>query len=150
MPYNLKSVTLRADNSEESMGAANAFWEDIMSGKTPLLYDNEKNLLTDIFALVKYSNFESDETGAFDLTVSGEPMSRVADLDKLAADGAYVKYYESGDSIESCGGAVWTRVWEDNNSGAIKRAYAGDYEITTPPEMSPDGKAHCALYITVL
>ncbi len=44
---------------------------------------------------------------------------------------------------------AWEKVWSDQKSGEIKRAFTKDYESTVPSEYTKDGKAHCYLYIAL-
>ena len=41
MSYRLSAVTLRADNSPQGMAAIGQLWEDVQSGKIPLLFDSQ-------------------------------------------------------------------------------------------------------------
>ena len=40
MSYRLSAVTVRADNSPRGLAAIGRLWEDVQSGKLPLLFDS--------------------------------------------------------------------------------------------------------------
>lgn len=44
-------------------------WRDITSGKLPILFDSEHNFQQGIFPVSMYSNYATDETGDYDLSV---------------------------------------------------------------------------------
>lgn len=149
MAYILKSVTLRADNSKEQMQKVDEMWRDIVGGKLALMYDSDGNFLQGLSPVSMYANYESDENGAYDLTVFTAPAAFFAEMDDKAGKGAYKKYDCDGDDIKQAANKAWTRVWEDSKLNAICRAFTEDYESTVPCEYTKDGRAHCYLYIAI-
>lgn len=149
MEYLLKEIMLRADNSQTGMAKINELWRDIVSGKIPLMYDSAGNFQQGLSPVSKYSNYESDETGEYDLsifTATAEFFTRMAQ--KVEA-GEYVYYDFDGVDIKDAANKAWSRVWADKESKKIRRAFTQDYESTVPGEYTKDDKAHCYLYIAV-
>ena len=65
MSYRLKAVTIRTNNSEEGIRKIAELWEDVLTGKLPLLSDG-------IVPISQYSNYESDEKGDYAFTIDYE------------------------------------------------------------------------------
>ena len=149
MAYKLKSVTIRTDNSEIGMEKINELWADIMTGKIPLDFIENGAPVKGLSPISEYSDYESDEKGKYDLTVTTVTADFFAKMESLAAQGKYIKIDESGETITECANKAWSKVWELTASGELKRAYTVDYESTVPAEYTKDGKAHCYLYIAV-
>lgn len=68
MAYNLKSVTIRVDNSREGMEKIKELRFDIQSGKIPLLFDNTGKFRNGISPVSCYPNYKTDENGFYDLS----------------------------------------------------------------------------------
>ena len=144
MAYTLKAVTIRTNNSEEGIRKIAELWEDILTGKLPLLSDG-------IVPISQYSNYESDEKEDYDISIVGVKHSFFEDMEKEVEKGLYKKYeaVDENGNVEMCTKKVWENVWNDSHSGILKRAFTIDYESSVPAEFSKDGKAHCYLYIAV-
>ncbi|MCI2046866.1 MAG: AraC family transcriptional regulator [Faecalibacterium sp.] len=147
MSYVLKNITLRTDNSEGGMAKMNEVWRDIVSGKLPLMHDSEGQFLQGLSPISRYSNYESDETGAYDLTIFTVTAQFFADMAQKVAAGKYKKYDFDGADIAEAANKAWARVWQDKAGGMLHRAFTEDYESTVPGEYTKDGRAHCYLYI---
>ena len=59
MAYQLKSVSIRTNNTESGMNKINEVWQDIMNGKLPVLFDSEHCFRNGISPISKYSNLGS-------------------------------------------------------------------------------------------
>lgn len=149
MAYTFKSVTIRTDNSESGMATLDELWADIMQGKIPLGFIENGVPVKGLSPISVYSEYESDEKGTYDLSVMSVTADFFAELEKLVAQGKYVKIDESGETIAECANKAWSKVWTLSASGEIKRAFTIDYESTVPAEYTKDGKAHCYLFIAV-
>ena len=69
MAYSLKEVTIRTDNSEEGMEHIGELWRHIMDGRLPILFDSGHQFRAGISPVSRYSGYDGDETGSYDLTV---------------------------------------------------------------------------------
>lgn len=149
MAYELQSITLRTDNSEGGLARLDEVWRDIVSGKLPLLYDSDGRFLQGLSPISRYDDYESDETGAFNLTILMVESDFFAQMEQKVAAGNYKKYDCVGvDSFETTRKA-WSQVWEDAASGKLQRAFTEDFESTVPAEYTKDGNDHCFLYIAI-
>lgn len=151
MAYRVTGVSIQVKNDEEGIKEISMLWEDILSGKIPLLYDSEKNFIKGISPVSEYSDYESDENGLYNLTIMGVKSDFFTNLEEKVSKGDYKKYDISEDSgnLELCTKKAWTQVWQDSKDKVINRAFTKDYESTVPAEFTKDGKAHCYLYIAV-
>lgn len=151
MAYKLNEVTIRTNNTKEGMEKIGELWQDIVSGKLPIIFDSEHNFLQGISPVSKYSNYEEDENGDYDLSILGVTAEFFQQMDKKVNDGDYKKYDVSDDSgdITQCAKKAWEEVWEEQKNGKIQRTFTQDYESSVPPEYTKDKKAHCYLYIAV-
>lgn len=149
MPYKLSAVTIRTDNTEEGMKKIEELWGDVTSGKLPLLFDSAHKFQQGISPVSMYSNYASDETGEYDLSILGVTADFFGQMEILVQKGQYKKYDVSDDDgdIGSCTRQAWEKVWEEQKTGRIKRTFTKDYESAVPPEYTKDKKAHCYLYI---
>lgn len=150
MAYKFNKVVIRTNNSPEGIAKTAELWGNIVTGKIPLLFDSEHNFLAGISPISCYSNYESDEKGDFNLSILGVTSDFFGVLEKETAQGKYKKYEEIGESLPECAEKAWAKVWADQNSGVINRAFTADYESTVPAEYTKDGKPHCYLYIAVV
>ena len=148
MSYHLDSVTLRSSNAPESIAQIAALWADITGGRLPLLFDSDGRLRPGISPISCYRNYESDETGAFDMTVMAVTAEFFTELEAKARAGSYRKFegVDDGGDLGLCAKRAWEQGWSDKTR---QRAYAEDYESTVPPQYTKDGKAHCYLYLSV-
>lgn len=149
MAYQLKSVTIRTSNTAEGLEKINQVWADVVSGKLPILFDSEQNFQPGISPVSKYSNYQSDETGEYDLSVMAVTPDFFQKMEELVREGKYKKYDECGEDIASCAQKAWGQVWSEQKTEALVRAFSQDFESTVPAEYTKDGKAHCYLYIAV-
>ncbi len=146
MSYRLSAVTLRTDNSPQGLATVAQLWDDVQSGKLPLLFDSEGAFHPGLSPISRYSGYESDEAGTYDLTILTVTAEFFAQMEEKAASGAYRKYEAAGDDLSACAQAVWGQVWGDVS---LKRAFTADYESTVPARYAKDGKCHCYLWIAV-
>jgi len=151
MSYSLNSVSIRTNNSDEGMKKIEEIWCDITSGKLPIIFDNENNFLLGVSPISKYSNYESNENGDYDLTILGVTADFFEKLESEVKKGTYKKYDESDENgdINICAKKAWQKVWTEQKNNIIKRKYTEDYESSVPAKYTKDGKAHCYLYIAV-
>lgn len=94
----------------------------------------------------RYSNYDSDQAGAYDLTILTVTAEFFAGMEEKVASGLYRKYEAAGNDLTSCARAAWEQVWGD---AFLRRAYTEDYESTVPAQYAKDGRCHCYLYIAV-
>ena len=151
MAYRLNEVTIRTDNTEEGMEKIGQLWQDIMSGKLPILFDSDHNFLQEIRLVSRYSNYETDENGDYDLSILGVTAEFFSQMDRKVSGGNYKKYDVSDESgnVTQCTKKAWEKVWKEQKDGEIKRTFTKDYECSILPECAEDGKAYCCLYIAV-
>lgn len=151
MAYKLKEVTIRTNNSEEGVKIIGEVWEDIESGKLPILFDTKHMFQQGISPVSKYSNYSSDEKGDYDLTIMAVTADFFRKMETAVSKGLYKKYDEKDESgeIGICTRKAWEKVWLEQKSGDIKRAFTEDYESTVPSEYTKDGEPHCYLYIAI-
>jgi predicted transcriptional regulator YdeE len=149
MAYAVKELTIRTNNSPEGMGKTFSVWQDIGSGKIPILFDSDHHVVQDKFLVAKYHQYESDETSDFDLSITSVTQDFFQKLEENVANGNYKKYEASDVDVGTCTQKVWSGVWNDQKTGNIHRAFSEDFENSIPSDFSPDGKAHCCLYIAV-
>lgn len=151
MAYKLNAVTIRTNNTEEGMKQIGEIWRDVTNGNLPILFDSAHNFQEGISPISRYSNYESDETGDYDLSILGVTPDFFGQMEAEVAQGLYKKYDisdENGD-IGVCTKKAWETVWAQQKSGEIKRAFTIDYESAVPPAYTKDGAAHCYLYIAI-
>ena len=149
MAYQLKSVTLRASNSESGMKKIEQVWADVASGALPILFDSEHTFQPGVSPVSKYSNYESDETGEYDFSILGVTADFFKVLEDLVLLGKYKKYERAGEDLLVCTKQAWEQVWSDQKAGKLCRSFTEDYESSVPAEYTKDGKCHCYLYIAV-
>ncbi len=149
MAYNLERVTIRVDNSREGMEKIKELWQDIQSGKIPLLFDNTGAFRNGISPVSCYSDYENDENGFYDLSIISAESSFFQMMEEKVQNGSYLKFEETGTTPDECSIKAWQKVWEYTREGRIRRAYSEDWESSVPSEYTKDGKAHCYLYIAV-
>ena len=141
----MQEITIRTDNSIEGIEKIEKLWRNVITGKTSLI-------LTDNTVLVaKYSNYDSDENGNYDLSILAVDHNFTERLEEGYANGKYKKYdFCSEDTdIATNTRAAWQQVYIDNQFGQIIRTYTDDYEISIPANFSEDHKFHCLLYISI-
>ena len=151
MSYKLDRVTIRTNNTADGMKKIEEVWGDIVSGKIPILYDSAHNFLEGVSPISEYSNYETDENGNYDLSILGVTAEFFQKIESEVSRGKYKKYDESDENgdIGVCTKKAWQRVWTEQKTSKIKRAYTKDFESTVPAQYTKDGKAHCYLYIAV-
>lgn len=151
MAYILKEVTIRTNNTEKGISQISELWKDISAGKLPVLFDSEHNFVEGISPISKYSNYENGEKGDYDISIVGVNRFFFEDIEKKVENGLYKKYEAIDDNgnIELCTKKAWKKVWDDTDTGTLKRAFTIDYESSVPAEYTKDSKAHCYLYISV-
>lgn len=151
MAYTLNEITFRTNNTDDGMKKIDEVWRDITSGKLPILFDSEHNFNRGISPVSRYSNYSSDETGDYDLSILGVTSDFFAELEQKTAEGHFKKYDIGDDNgdLKACTQKAWQKVWTDTKNGVINRSFTEDYESSVPPEYAKDKKAHCYLYISV-
>ena len=151
MAYILNEITFRTNNTADEMKKIDEVWCDVASGKLPVLFDSEHNFRQGISPVSRYSNYSSDETGDYDLSILGVTADFFAEMERKTVAGHFKKYDVSDDNgdLKVCTQNAWKKVWADTKKGEIKRSFTCDYESSVPPEYTKDGKAHCYLYISV-
>lgn len=149
MAYQLKSVSIRTNNSDTGMKKINEIWQDILNGKLPILFDSEHQFQNGVSPVSKYSNYESDENGDYDLSIMAVTSDFFQEMETAVQQGKYKKYDEAADDLTTCTQKAWNKVWNEQKEGTIHRLYSEDYESTVPSDYTKDGKAHCYLYIAV-
>jgi hypothetical protein len=73
MACRLKEITIRTDNSRDSIAEINEIWNDIASGRLPILFDSENSMQKGISLVAKHCNYENSEEGSYDLIIMGVP-----------------------------------------------------------------------------
>ena len=149
MAYSLKSVTVRTDNSESGMTKIGLLWNDITSGKIPLMFDSDGNFRAGFSPVSVYENYAKGDRGEYDLTGITVTAEFFATMESKVKSGGFIKIEKTGETLTDCANAAWQDVWSMTTSGKIKRAFEKDYESTVLAEYTKDGKAHCYLYISV-
>ena len=149
MTYKLDKVTIRLKNDAEGIGKIRELFADIVSGDIPLLFNSDKELIEGIAPVSEYSNYESDESGEYDLSVIAVEKEFFKNLENEVSKGKFVKYDVAGEDVITCAQTAWKQVWQDQKNKKINRSFNIDYESTVPKEFTSDGKAHCMLYIGV-
>lgn len=151
MSYILKEVKIRTNNSIEGIEKISALWMDVISGKLPVLFDSNKMFKDGISLISRYSNYESDETGEYDLSIMGVDSGFFVEMELKVELGLYKKYdlIDVSNDRAICTKNAWNMVWEETKSGEIKRAFKDDFESSVDAEYSGDGKTHCYLYISI-
>ena len=151
MAYRLNEVTVRTNNTPEGMKKIEEVWQDITSGKLPILFDSERKFQPGISPVSRYSSYAKDESGDYDLSILGVTSEFFGELEEAVREGRYRKYDESdaGGDIGACTRKAWEKVWSEQKKGELERAFTIDYESSVPVQYTKDGKAHCYLYIAV-
>lgn len=151
MAYQLTEVTIRTNNTQAGMDKVYEIWQDIASGKLPVLVDSERKAQQGISPVARYSHYSSDETGDYDLSIIGVSAEFFQKMESAVSQGTYKKFAEFADNGDPtvCARTAWEKVWSEQKVGAIHRAYTEDYESIVPVEYTKDGKAHCYLYIAI-
>lgn len=151
MAYVLKAVTIETDNTEHGMECIRQLWQDVLTGVFPVLFNKNGERRKDVFPIACYENYQSDETGVYDLTILAADETSISQLEKQVAQGIYRKYEvsEVSDDAELCTQKAWQQVWQAQQAGNIKRAFTVDYEYSMPAMYTSDGVARCVLYISV-
>ena len=116
-------------------------WTDIMNGKFNLDLPPNGTIIS------RYSNYESDESGNYDLSVMGVKKDFVEQLETEAKEGRFRVYRGETDDgdVAAATELAWQRVWNDTQSGELKRAFTVDYELSEVES----GKTSCTVYIAL-
>lgn len=81
MAYILNEITFRTNNTADEMKKIDEVWCDVASGKLPVLFDSEHNFRQGISPVSRYSNYSSDETGDYDLSIVGVTADFFAEME---------------------------------------------------------------------
>lgn len=149
MSYKLKEVTIRTNNTRDGVKRIEQLWQDINNGKLPIIFDSDGNFQSGISPVSRYSNYESNENGDYDLTILGVTSNFFEKLENEVKNGRYKKYESIDDDIISSTKNAWDMVWKDTKEGITNRSYKIDYESTVPAEYMKDNKTHCYLWISI-
>ena len=110
MSYKLDKVTIRTNNTTDGIKKIEEVWNDISSGKLPILFDNEHNFLQGISPISEYSNYETDENGDYDFSILGVTSEFFKKIEMEVSKGKYKKYDESDENGDI--GVCTKRAWE--------------------------------------
>lgn len=148
MSYQLKEITIRTNNAEESKKAD--LWSDIENGKIPLLFNSKHEFLHGLSPVSKYSNYDK-ELKDYDFSIIAVESVFFKEMEAKVLKGDYIKIETSDENgnEQTCAEKAWQIVSDKENTGLIKRNYIEDFESSVPREYTKDGKAHCYLYIGV-
>lgn len=149
MAYILKEITVRTNTTTEEIRRIEQLWQDVNTGKLPIIFDSENNFQQGISPISKYSNYESDENGNYDLSILGVNSSFFEKLENEVKKGKYKKYESTDNNMILSAKTAWKTVWKEQKEGTLNRAFKIDYESTVPAKYTKDGKAHCYLYISI-
>lgn len=113
MAYSLKEVTIRTDNSEEGMERIGELWRHIMDGRLPILFDSGHQFRAGISPVSRYSGYDGDETGSYDLTVMAVTSDFFTKMDEKVKMGQYRKYdeWDENGDLGACTQKAWETVW---------------------------------------
>ncbi len=141
----MNEVTIRTDNSVEGIEKIHHLWQDVMSGNTKLVLNEDTILIS------RYSNYDSNETGLYDLSILSVNDEFFKQLNAECVHGKYRRYdfCTDSDDISSNIQKAWELVWDDQKNGKIKRCYTKDYECIVLANQASDHKFHCLLYIAI-
>ncbi len=129
--FHVVGIQARTSFEREKMpgGAIPALWGRVMSEGLIARIPNRSE--SEIIAL--YTDYESDEYGAYTLVV-GAKVSSIADL----PDGMVAKYVPSSRYavFQSARGPVqkividtWKRIWREPDTPVYERSYRADFEV---------------------
>lgn len=151
MSYQIKEFTIRTDNTNEGRTQVAEVWRDIEAGNIPLLFDSQHEFIRGLSPISKYSSYENEDQGQYDLTIMAVKSEFFEELEKMVQEKKFRKYdiSEAQGDEEGCARRAWGLVAEEQKAGIIRRSYEVDYESTVPKQYTKDGKAHCYLYIGV-
>lgn len=146
MSYQLTEVTIRTNWAEEDK--KNELWEDVESGKIPLLFSSEHRFVSGLSPVSKYSRYENKDCGDYDFSIIAVKSDFFTKMEKNVADGFYIKIetVEEDGNLENCAKRAWNIVQEKESEELIQRTYFEDFESSVPSEYTKDKKAHCYLY----
>ncbi len=94
MTYFLEQVTICTNNTDEGIQQLSELWQDILSGKLPLLFDSEHNPRQDIIPLVEYCNYENGAEADYDMSILAVTTKFIEQLEQQTACG-FLKKYEA-------------------------------------------------------
>lgn len=149
MSYRLESVSIKTSNALDGIEQINALWQDIASGKLPLLFNNEGKLQKEISPIAKYHHYESNTLGQYELTIMGVTNDFFQTIEEQAQNGFFIKIDESGEDVAEATQKAWQLVWSYQQDNRIHRAFLEDFEWGISDAYTEDKKAHCYLYISV-
>ena len=151
MAYLLKRITIRTNNSDENIKNLDQLWDDVSTGKIPLLFNSDGVFQKGISPVGEYSAYENDETGGFDFSIIGVHSDFFKEMADKVEQGLYRKYEETdeNDDLAACVVSAWKKVWTDEKTGVLRRAFTEDYESDVHAEYTKDGKAHCYIFVAI-
>lgn len=143
MTYRLDSISLKLENGKESFEKINEIYEDIFSGKIPLIKNTKGKIDKDIIALGEYVNCGG---GRYEFTVFADDGGSLFQIRKWI-DYGDIEWFEGvGSTIDEA--RIEARIYRCLNK-SIKRIFKNDFEEIIPKKYSKDGKVHCLLYVGI-
>lgn len=151
MPYRLEAVTFSADMSPEGMAQVTEIWNDIATGKLPLMMSTDGAFAAGLVPVTEYLDYAGVNYG--------EPITTrirmvgpdfFAGLDEDEENGIVRRFELAGDTIDQCSAGAWDMVQAAAQAGELDIDYDYAVESTVPPDIARDGRAHCTLYLRVL
>lgn len=147
MAYSLEAITLRDNMKEDGMARITAVWNDISSGRLPLIVDSDGNPREGLSPITRYHSWSpGDPSAECEFTIMAVPAEFFA---KMAADPEYATYQGAGADVSEAAMAAWEQVDQDTKAGKVVPLYTDDYESTVPPQFTKDGKWNCTVYVHI-
>jgi predicted transcriptional regulator YdeE len=149
--FTVVGLQVRTTNANEMSGSGSIgqLWGKVMQGKA--LDEVPNRIGSDVLAI--YSNYESDQNGAYDFLLG----VRVRSADKVP-NGLVVKQVHAGSfDVFNAEGTdpgditlnLWKQVWALEQSQTIVRAYRVDFEVHHSPATNDPKHAAVDLFISV-
>lgn len=139
MSYCLQELVLEGKNGVEDL------WQDIVSGRLPLLFDSDGQPRQGVSPVTRYTHGTDGGTTQSVLAVTADFFQR---LNEETERGHYRRFDakdKSGDTVVCA-----RRAWEQaRRAGICSKPGTSDYESTVSPEWTKDGAAHTYLYIAL-
>ena len=148
MSYRLDTVAMEVDMSPESMAQVTELWNDIASGKLPLLFTSDGKFIEGASPITEYIDYvgvNSNQPYTMQVRVVESDFFR--NLNEKTAAGEFVLFEDSADTIPECSAGAWEKARAQETDGRLRIDYSYAIESTVPPEYTKDGKAHCYLYV---
>lgn len=150
MAYILDSISIKTDSSPEAMAQVTALWQDIVSGRIPLMHDSEGTFQDGLSPITRFEDVSLASAEPYTMTILTVPAAFFAGLAADVEAGRY-RLYEGSDpaDIGKSADMAWEAAQKDIADGILDAARLSGYESTVPAQYTPDHQAHCYLYIAV-